>query len=224
MEHLSILYQDIDPDILEIATNVIKYAQGILHAKLSNHIYLTLPDHLNYAIQRTKEGLDIQNPLTWEIKRFYKVEHEIGLKALRFVKEELDIQLPESEAAAVALHIVNARQDDQDLGVTLRMTEIVQDILNIVQFYFKTTFDEESFQYTRFITHLQYFARRLLHQERRESNDDFLYEQIQLKYPKPFKCTERINDYLLKTQKAALTKDEQLYLAIHIQRITTENQ
>lgn len=222
MEHLSALYRDIDPDILEVATNVIKYAQGILHAKLSNHIYLTLPDHLNYAINRTKDGLEIQNPLTWEIKRFYKVEHEIGRKALELVEKEIGIVLPESEAAAVALHIVNARQDDQDIGITIRMTEIVQDILNIVRFFYNKTFDEESFQYTRFITHLQYFARRLLHQERRKSQDDFLYEQIQHKYPKAFKCTERINEYLWKTQKTTLTNDEQMYLAIHIQRVTTE--
>jgi beta-glucoside operon transcriptional antiterminator len=222
MEHLSDLYRDIDPDILEVATNVIKYAQGVLRLRLSNHIYLTLPDHLSYAISRTKEGLDIKTPLIWEIKRFYKVEYEIGLKAVELVKKEIGIQLPESEAAAIALHIVNAREDDSDLGVTIRMTEIVQDILNIVHFYYGQTFDEESFQYTRFITHLQYFARRLLNQERRESDDDFLYNQIQQKYQKAFKCTERINDYLKKVENTSLTKDEQLYLAIHIQRVTTE--
>ncbi len=223
MEHLSNLYRDIDPDILEVATNVIKYAQSILRLKLSNHIYLTLPDHLSYAISRTQEGLEIKTPLIWEIKRFYKVEHEIGLKAVELVKKEMGIELPESEAAAIALHIVNARQDDSDLGVTIRMTELVQDILNIVHFYYGQTFDEESFQYTRFITHLQYFARRLLNQERRESNDDFLYKQIQQKYQKAFKCTERINDYLKKVEETSLTMDEQLYLAIHIQRVTTED-
>ena len=223
MEDLANLYRDIDPDILEVATNVIKYAQGILRLKLSNHIYLTLPDHLSYAISRTKEGLDIKNPLTREIKRFYKVEYEIGRKAIELVKEELGILLPDSEAAAIALHIVNARQDDSDLGVTIRMTELVQDIINIVHFYYGQTFDEDSFQYTRFITHLQYFARWLLHQERRESNDDFLYEQIQRKYRKAFQCTERINEYLKKVEHTSLTKDEQLYLAIHIQRVTTED-
>ncbi|WP_228588392.1 BglG family transcription antiterminator LicT [Alkalibacterium sp.] len=223
MDNLLNLYRDIDPDILEIATNVIKYAQGVLRIKLSNHIYLTLPDHLSYAISRTKEGLDIKNPLTWEIKRFYKVEYEIGKKATELVEKELAVKLPDSEAASIALHIVNARQDDSNLGVTIRMTELVQDILNIVHFFYGQTFDEESFQYTRFITHLQYFARRLLNQERRESDDDFLYEQIQKKYQKAFKCTERINDYLKKVEQTSLTKDEQLYLAIHIQRVTTED-
>ncbi|WP_246116977.1 CAT RNA binding domain-containing protein [Alkalibacterium kapii] len=33
VEHLSDLYRDIDPYILEVATNVIKYAQSILRLK-----------------------------------------------------------------------------------------------------------------------------------------------------------------------------------------------
>ncbi|GEK91076.1 hypothetical protein AKA01nite_06980 [Alkalibacterium kapii] len=178
---------------------------------------------MSYAISRTEEGIDIKTPLIWEIKRFYKVKYEIGLKAIELVKKDIGVELPSSEAAAIALHIVNAREDDSDLGVTIRMTELVQDILNIVHFYYGQTFYEESFQYTRFITHLQYFARRLFNQERRETEDDFLYEQVQSKYKKAFKCTERINDNLKKVENTALTKDEQLYLAILIQRVTTED-
>ncbi|MDZ7836430.1 MAG: PRD domain-containing protein [Alkalibacterium sp.] len=79
----------------------------------------------------------------------------------------------------------------------------------------------------RFSTHglsrtCNIFARRLLNKERHESDDDFLYEQIQKKYQKAFKCTERINDYLKKVENTSLTKDEQLYLTIHIERVTTE--
>lgn len=222
VEDLSSLYKDIDTETLEIATDVIKYAQGVLGVKLSNHIYLTLPDHMSYAIRRTKEGLDIKSPLIWEIKRFYKVEYEIGTKALELVEEKLNIQLPESEAASIALHIVNAKQDDQDLGITIQMTEMVQDILNIVGVFYGRTFDEESFQYTRFITHLQYFSRRVVLGNRKETGDDFLYDQIKRKYPKAFKCTERINEYLRNAHNTEVTQDEQLYLAIHIQRTTNE--
>lgn len=223
VEQLSHLYADIDPKLLEVSTNIIKYAQGILHAKLSHHIYLSLPDHLNYALSRVQEGLDVKSPLEWEIKRFYKVEYKIGKKALQEIEELMGCRLPESEAASIALHIVNAKQEDQDLNVTVKITEVVQDILNIVGFYYGTTFDEESFQYTRFITHLQYFARRVILGKRRESQDDFLFDQIKKKYPKAYKCTERINEYLKKTYQTEVTRDEQLYLSIHIQRVVNED-
>lgn len=221
-ETLAALFKEIKPEIIEIATDIIKYAQSALETKLSNNIYLTLTDHLNYAINRTQEGIEIKNPLTWEIKKFYKAEYEIGLKALESIKTKLGVSMSEDEAASVALHIVNAKQDGQEIGITVKMTEIVQDILTIVRMQFGIVFDEDSFNYTRFITHLQYFARRMLEHATHPSGDDFLFDQVKLKYPEAFECTNRINEYLINKHETKLTKDEQVYLAIHIQRVTSE--
>lgn len=224
METLAALFKESNPEIIEIATDVIKYAQSALEIKLSNNIYLTLTDHLNYAIKRTQEGIEIKNPLTWEIKKFYKAEYEIGLKALESIKTKLSVSMNEDEAASVALHIVNARQDGQEIGITVKMTKIVQDILTIVRLQFGIVFDEDSFNYTRFITHLQYFARRTLEHATHPSDDDFLFEQVKIKYPEAFECTNRINEYLINKHDTKLTKDEQVYLAIHIHRVTSEQQ
>ncbi|WP_313467061.1 BglG family transcription antiterminator LicT [Carnobacterium sp.] len=222
LETLAALFKEINPEIIEIATDIIKYAQSTLNTKLSNNIYLTLTDHLNYAINRTQEGIEIKNPLTWEIKKFYKAEYEIGLKALERIKTKLGVSMNEDEAASIALHIVNARQDGQEIGITVKMTEIVQDILTIVRLQFGIVFDEDSFNYTRFVTHLQYFARRMLEHATHPSGDDFLFDQVKIKYPEAFECTNRINEYLINKHGTTLTKDEQVYLTIHIQRVTSE--
>lgn len=222
IETFSTLFKEINPEIIEIANDMIKYAQSILKTKLSNNIYLTLTDHLNYAISRTSEGIEIKNPLTWEIKKFYKKEYEIGLKALENIKTKFGVIMNEDEAASIALHIVNAKQEGQELGITVKMTEVVQDILTIVRLQFGITFDEDSFNYSRFVTHLQYFARRMLEHDNKRSNDDFLFEQVKIKYPKAFECTNKINSYLTNKHHTLLSKDEQVYLAIHIQRVTSE--
>ncbi|HHQ0961892.1 TPA: PRD domain-containing protein, partial [Listeria monocytogenes] len=75
----------------------------------------------------------------------------------------------------------------------------------------------------RFITHLQYFAQRLLRKEIVDSGDDFLYEQVQIKYPEAFKCTKKIDAYLINTHHTELTRDERVYLTIHIYRVTERN-
>lgn len=222
IETFSNLFKEIKPEIIEIAADTIKYAQSVLKTKLSNNIYLTLTDHMNYAIKRTGEGIEIKNPLTWEIKKFYKVEYKIGLKALENIKNKLGVTMNEDEAASVALHIVNAKQEGQEIGITVKMTEVVQDILTIVRLQFGIIFDEDSFNYSRFVTHLQYFARRMLEHDTKNSNDDFLFEQVKIKYPKAFECTNRINNYLESKHHTLLSKDEQVYLAIHIQRVTSE--
>ena len=72
------------------------------------------------------------------------------------------------------------------------------------------------------LTYSTFFARRMLEHDTKNSNDDFLFEQVKIKYPKAFECTNRINNYLDSKHHTLLSKDEQVYLAIHIQRVTSE--
>lgn len=106
------------------------------------------------------------------------------MKALDFIEQEVGIRLDEDEAGFIALHIVNARQDGQQMHMTVAMTQIVQDILSIVTYHYGMVLDETSLNYTRFITHLQYFAQRLLRKEIVDSGDDFYMNKCKLNIQK----------------------------------------
>ncbi|WP_088810260.1 MULTISPECIES: BglG family transcription antiterminator LicT [Listeria] len=222
-EKLSELLSEISAKHLRVADDIVQYAKEKLGAELSANIYLTLTDHINFALSRYKQGINLKNALLWEIKRFYQPEYQVGLKALGIIQEEFGYLLDEDEAGFIALHIVNARQDGQQMTTTVTMTQIVQDILNIVTYHYGMVLDETSLNYTRFVTHLQYFAQRMLLDEVVDSGDDFLFEQVQIKYPEAFKCTQKIDAYLKNTHHASLTRDEQVYLTIHIYRVTERN-
>lgn len=82
-----------------------------LGKRLNDSIYVSLTDHINFAIQRNQKGLDIKNALLWETKRLYKDEFAIGKEALVMVKNKTGVSLPEDEAGFIALHIVNAEPE-----------------------------------------------------------------------------------------------------------------
>ena len=82
-----------------------------LRKKLNDTIYISLSDHIYTAIQRFLEGITITNSMLWDIKRFYELEFGLALKALNIIKERFQVELPEDEAAFIALHIVNAEMD-----------------------------------------------------------------------------------------------------------------
>ena len=44
----------------------------------------------------------------------------------------------------------------------VNVTRIMQDILNIIKYSYKIDFNEESVYYYRFVTHLKFFAQRIL--------------------------------------------------------------
>ncbi|MDR6779881.1 beta-glucoside operon transcriptional antiterminator [Paenibacillus peoriae] len=220
---LTELLNDIPVSHLEVVSEIVKHAAEVLDTELSDNIYLTLTDHIHFAIQRQEKGLALQNAMLYEIKRFYKKEFAVGLDALQKIENTLGVKLGEDEAGFIALHMVNARIDGNEMKSTLKMTEIVQHILNIITYHYGIVLDESSFSYSRFLTHLQYFAMRVIRKEVIHSGEEFLYNQVKQTYTEAFACAQKINEYLEKTYDQYLSKDEYVYLTIHIHRVTERN-
>jgi len=143
---------------IQVANEIIGFAKVSLGKKLSENIYLTLTDHINYAIERHEMGMETKNALLWEIKRFYNHEFLIGKEALQIINHKLGIQLPEDEAGFIALHLVNAELDMNQVSQVSEMAQIIQHILSIVKYYFKVDLDEYSLNNERFVTHLKFFV------------------------------------------------------------------
>lgn len=213
------IYRDLSPEEVELVLEIIKLAEDTTASEFQSNIYITLADHLHFAIERYHQGIPLTNPLAWEIKRLYRTEYNIGKQALELINNKLGIQMSEEEAASIALHIVNAKKEGSIIEETMKMVKMVQDILNIVSYHFNIQFDEESISYNRFVIHLQYFATRVIDKIQQTSDDSFLYEQVQKSYPEAFKCAEKIKVYVENTYDFPVSPDETVYLAIHIQRV-----
>jgi beta-glucoside operon transcriptional antiterminator len=221
-EKFKTLLYDIPLEYMEIAEAIINYAKVTMGKKLNESIYVSLTDHIVFAIERSKKGLLISNALLWEIKRIYKDEFAIGLKAIEKINNKLGISLPEDEAGFIAMHIVNAELNEEMPNV-VNITKLIQDVLNIVKYHFKIDIDEDSLNYFRFLTHLKFFAQRLFSGTSLGSKDDFLYEMMKEKYKDAIACVKKIKDYIKKEHGQDLTKEEMAYLAIHIERVVNRN-
>ena len=221
-EKLLTLVNDIPAKYLEIAEDIIKYAENKLSTKLNENIYLTLTDHISFAISRAEKNLEIKNAMLWDIKRLHKVEFEIGIHALKIIEENLNFELPEDEAASIAMHILNGELD-QEMPEIVDMIKLIEEILKMVKYHFNIEFDEESINYYRFITHLKFFTQRLSSGRYYEDNDNDLFDMIKLKYPNSYECVKRIEGFIKQKYCTQLTKEEMLYLIIHTARVVHEN-
>lgn len=221
-QKLLTLVNDIPASYLEIAEDIIKYAENKLSKKLNENIYLTLTDHISFAISRAEKNLEIKNTMLWDIKRLHKDEFEVGSHALRVIKENLNVELPEDEAASIAMHILNG-EINQEIPEIVDMIKLIEEILKMVKYYFNIDFDEDSINYYRFVTHLKFFTQRLSSGRYYEDNDNDLFDIIKLKYPKSYECTKRIEGFVKKKYNTQLTKEEMLYLIIHTARVVREN-
>lgn len=221
-DKLAAILENIPYENIQVTNEIISYARQSLGKKLDDNIYITLTDHISYAVERAKQGILLKNALLWEIKRFYNHEYLIGKEAAVIIEKKLGIKLPEDEAGFIALHLVNAQMDSADMGETTQMTKMIHQIINIVKYHFHMDLDEYSVHYERFITHLKFFAQRVfLGNELADGENGFL-DTIREMYQNEYRCAGKVKDYVYKEFGKTLTEDEMIYLTIHMKRITTK--
>lgn len=215
------LINDTPYEIMILTQDIVDLAEKELNTQLNESLYLSLADHIHFAIERAEEGLLIKNALMWEVKKFYHAEYRVAKKALDLIEERLGVRLADDESASIALHLLNARQDGTGMEETLAMTKCVKDITNIVKYHFSIDLDEDSMNYNRFITHLRHFAYRMFRGEFVEDELDMLYEQVRIKYADAYACSLKIQTYLAEQFDTKITKDEIAYFTIHIHRVSS---
>ena len=224
-QFFSSIIRSITSEVLVVTESLVTLGEEKLNKTLSPSILVSLADHIQCAIDREKEGKKLaESALHWEIPFLYFQEYELGKASIRVIHEELDILLPEMEAAFIALHFVNAQESDTTMDETLLVTEITKSIVKNIQTVFEVSLKKESINYSRFVTHIRYFMNRQLHGK----NDvlainDNLYQVIQEQYPRSYACGLVVREMLQKEYGFSVNDDEMIYLIIHIERVTEES-
>ena len=212
------LINQIPEGIFELTDEIITHAIVELNVELDKQIYVSLADHIAFAVKRFKNGITIKNELLNEIRRVHRNEFKVSLWAVEYINKKLDIQLPEDEAGFIALHFVNASYKETTMK-SVESTKIIKDILNIIKYYFSIELDEDDLNYDRLLTHLKYFAKRIVNNNKQNINDSGFIKVISTTYPEAYGCAIKIGEYIRSNNNYDVNEDEIVYLTMHIQRV-----
>ena len=212
------VFSDIPEDYLEITERLIFVMEKEYGKKIDDIIYVSLTEHLHGAVERINKGIEVANPLLMDIKRLFKDEFEVGMLGVKEVNQRFDVAFSEDEAAYIAQHLINGQLDN--LVDINDMSKLMQEIINIIKFTFRIEFNEESIYYYRFVTHLKFFAQRVIDKQIYASENDDMFDLFKEKYVESYECVVKIDNYLSKNYHYHLNSDEQLYLLLHIEKIT----
>lgn len=218
------LLSGIPDEILEISDAIATVAKNTLTVKINDSLFLTLADHINGVVARLKDNVAIKNFLLWDIKRFFPEEYAIGEKAISKISLKYGIELNEDEAGFIAMHIVNSELESNNSSIVSELTKLIEEVITIVKYSLQLSLTESDIYYQRFMTHLRFFAERVLLKsselpEKTGQVDDALYQMIATKYPEAYQTTQKITGFLMQTRHYEVSADEQMYLTIHLARI-----
>lgn len=216
--------KDIPEDVVILASDIIDFAKVYLGVDLNPNACVTLAGHINFAIQRVHEGLTVETPLAFDVQHFYPKETNVGKRAVTLVRTRLGVELPDAEVTNIALHIIDAEVEGGDLEHIKCTTEVVANVVEIVERRFGRSLDKESFNYARFVMHLRFLVGRIEGKRQSESKMAPMLDVVAASYAESYECVEDIAAYLHGRWGWECDESEKLYLLIYVQRLKNNSE
>ncbi|APT92606.1 transcription antiterminator BglG [Corynebacterium phocae] len=190
-------------------------------AKLSERLtfVVAVADHISMAVRRHANGDHVAYPLRAEVEHLYGDDYRLAGQLLEEINQKMDIPLPQDEAVALTLHLVNAGFSTGDLSYTYKMTGLIQQIIDVVSSFYGEHLDSTTVSVARFITHLRYLFVRIAQHGQLTSEHSAVADAIMESYPQAAECAGILESLLELRLDASLTGDELAYLALHIARL-----
>ena len=215
--------RDLPPDVLDFSARLLDIARNELPYTLSPNAILTLADHIAFTIERARRNIRVKMPLAYDVEQLYPAEYRIGQYAVKRIQKEFQVGLPGAEAVGIAINLLNARVDGDSApdaaGAGCTDSEMLEDITEMVENHFNLIVQRDSFNYSRYATHMQYLFGRIHTSKTIASGNSQMYDSIRAEFPDVAACAEEITAHIQRKWGCALPEEEKLYLILHINRI-----
>lgn len=220
--HLAGLLQGIPPEHVELVGTVLAQV-GATTLAANPALVVALADHVTFALRRAADGQRVDYPLLAEVSHLYPDEYARAGALLSAINARVPVPLPPSEAVGLALHLVNAGFSTGDLSFTYTMTDVIQQLLAVIEQTFGVRLDPGSVSVGRFVTHLRYLVVRIhQHSQLDDQLTSAVGAAIREAYRPAVECAQRLGQLLELRLGTALTDDEVSYLALHVARVTAD--
>ncbi len=187
------LINQLNGKVIGLSEEIIAMAEKEL-GQLNSHVHIALTDHISFAIERIKAGMDINNPFIYEIKALYPDEFTIGKRAAKMIKDRLGVIISEDEMGFIALHIHSARQSKK-VTETIKDTKLIKDLVNIVEEDLDIDISNIDLSYSRLVNHLRAGISRM---EEKKYIENPLLNTIKERFKVSYTIAEKIGEHIEK--------------------------
>ncbi|MEF2246698.1 PRD domain-containing protein [Paenibacillus sp. IITD108] len=209
------LVENIDPEVIQISEQIIESVKERMGTPVQPKVYFALPNHIQFAMYRLQNGMEIINPFLHETKMSFSLEYEIAAQAAIMISERFGILVPEDEVGFLALH-VHSCAGNVTVGQLVRITGLLNRIVEYIEQQMKARLQRMGSDYIRLITHIRGTLERLL-TGRHIHNP--LTAEIKTHYPKLFALATQITGLIKEELDVTVSEDEIGYLAVHLHRL-----
>lgn len=209
------LLETTDEQIVRVVEDIVSMAEAELGESLHVNIHFGLIDHINFALSRIREGIEIVNPFLLETRMLYKKEYAIAEKAVDLLKNQMNIEIPESEIGFITFHIHGGRMGGKKAD-SLSYVKAISQVVPYIEDKLGRTLEENSFDSVRLVSHLRGLIERCV---KNETIENLLLDKMKTDFPFEYKISENIALLLKKNIGIVVPENEIGYIALHLYKL-----
>lgn len=213
------LIEEIPENVFEVTALIVDKARKTLTSPLNPNLLIGLADHINFAIIRLKKYKKMQMLFSYDIEQLYPQETTLGRYAVELIKKRLGVILPDSEITNIAMHFVNAQEEKEPEKEGPDTESLIWEVADKIEIFFSITIDRTSFNFNRFAMHMRYYIKRVKEETQFMNDNSTILQVMKENNEQVYDCAFMIGNYIDEKLKSNTTKDEILYLMMHINRI-----
>lgn len=217
------LLTEIPENIFLMVSMLLDRAKAKIDENLNPNLIFVLADHINFAVERSRKGMNISLPYSYELEYEYPKLTMISRWFVSAINDRLHTSLDKGEITSITMHFLNAMEGQQrtgrKAGSAERITRVIAATTGIVENYFGIQVDKNSFHYFRFKNHVKFFVQRKERGAEFSDSNEELYQSMKESYPDLRECVSRIDDYLEQEFGERCPHEELLYLMIHVNQL-----
>lgn len=207
----------INPVYLEIANEILTNAEKVFNT-IDRNVLFPLADHIEFAVKRIINDKQISNPLTDDIRVLFYKEFKVAESAHEILKDHLDVEIDDDEIGYISLHIHSAIQDE-NVSQAMLIARVVRECITLVEEAVGKPINVMSLSYNRLMNHVRNMVARAINKEPLKLS---MNDYMSIKFPEAFAMAEYICGEVEKMLKSPLSDAEIGYLAMHIERVATD--
>lgn len=211
------LINSIPQEVLDVANNIYEYFISKVDCYVNPNLPFILADHINFSIERMTKNIFVGMDMYYDLMHLYPIEYEVSDYALKVIKKKLGVTLPPNEKTGIILNLVNAEANVKK--ETSKTEKYISQMIDIIEEDMGVSIDKESFNYSRFVSHVEYLFKRLNSNSSISSENKKIYDSLKDKFQKTSDCVDHISDYIEKMEGTSLSEEEKLYLILHVNRL-----
>ena len=204
----------IDPKILEATGQLLELAEKQFGC-IDKDILLPLADHIALAIKRMREGKELSNPFTDDIRILFPEEFQAASEGAKLLEVAMDCHISEDEIGYITLHLHSA-VSEENVVQSLDLARLARECILMLEEISGYGLDESSLGYSRLMSHIRYMLARIRKGEKIPLDVE---DYVKGNFPQAYACAETICRRLEKELTMPVRREEIGFLGLHIQRV-----